>query len=397
MISNRERWHSCSPSHWACVLVCLFYGATTTLAQESPQPAPAKTQAAPQAKFAIAIHGGAGSSARNASDASIAKRKAALKMALQKGVGILESGGTALDAVENVIVILENDPQFNAGKGAVFNAEGSHELDASIMDGSNKACGAVAGVSHIKNPISLARLVMTKTPHVILSGAGAEVFAKQQNVHWVEPTYFDTPKARASFERFKLRVKAQNAKQKDTPKQKPTAAQQSLWQIRNHTSNDFDRQWNIGTVGCVVLDTHGNLAAGTSTGGMTYKKYGRVGDSPIVGAGTYADNETCAVSSTGIGEEYIRNVVAYDIAAQLKYKKVSLDEAVQDNLKHRLRQGDGGLIAVDHQGNISMGFNTGGMARAAADSQGRFEIIWGDKKANPATNPHPAKIKSADQ
>ncbi|MEL7500056.1 MAG: isoaspartyl peptidase/L-asparaginase [Planctomycetota bacterium] len=397
-----------------CLLSCLLLPAHWLAAQEKPVPKPAaappageqekkpETQPATPAesapnkaaepepsknKYAIAIHGGAGSSAKNASAASIAKRKASLKTALQKGVGILESGGSALEAVENVIVILENDPQFNAGKGAVFNAAGSHELDASIMDGKNGACGAVAGVSHVKNPISLARLVMTETPHVLLSGTGAEVFAKKQNVHWVEPNYFDTPRAKASFERFKLRIESQNAEKKkeaeDASKKRPSPAEQTLLRIRGAEDSKFERQWNIGTVGCVALDANGNLAAGTSTGGMTYKQFGRVGDSPIVGAGTYADNATCAVSSTGIGEEYIRNVVAYDVAAQMKYKNSSLTDAVQDNLKRRLRKGDGGLIAVDKDGNIEMGFNTGGMARAAADSDGRFEIIWGDATPKP--------------
>ena len=372
----------------------LLTSTTAVFAQDAPpvkQPEPAKPVAKP--KFAIAIHGGAGSSAKNASAASIAKRKATLKTALDKAIGILESGASALDAVENVIMILENDPQFNAGKGAVFNAAGSHELDASIMDGKTGACGAVAGVSHVKNPISLARLVMTKTPHVLLSGEGAEQFAKQQNVHWVEPTYFDTPKAKASFERYKLRME-ENLRAKNPEKEAPkkekensSSAVQSMNRIKSRLDSKFERQWNIGTVGCVVLDTKGNLAAGTSTGGMTYKQFGRIGDSPIVGAGTYARNDSCAVSSTGIGEEYIRNVVAYDVAAQMKYKKVSLEEAVKDNLEKRLRKGDGGLIAVDKDGNISMGFNTGGMARAAADSEGRYEIIWGDRKTTPSPKP----------
>lgn len=314
-------------------------------------------------KYAIAIHGGAGSSAKNFSDQAVAQRKASLESALAKGTEILKSGGSALDAVEAVIVILENDPQFNAGKGAVFNAVGSHELDASIMSGKDKSCGAVAGVSHVKNPIQLARKVMTETRHVLLAGQGAEEFAKQQAVEWVEPSYFDTEPARKSWERFKARMKEKKVGDRTVP---------------NLLSAEKE-EWNIGTVGCVALDAQGNLAAGTSTGGMTYKKFGRVGDSPIVGAGTYADNETCAVSSTGTGEEYIRNAVAYDVSAQLKYRKVDLETAVNDNLQNRLKKGDGGLIAVDKDGNIAMGFNTGGMARAAADSNGRFEVIWGSE------------------
>ncbi len=331
--------------------------ATDSSGQESPAPA--------KKTYAIAIHGGAGSSAKDFDNPAVQKRRAAMNAALAKGVEILSSGGSSLDAVESVILMLEDDPQFNAGKGAVFNAVGSHELDASIMDGSQKSCGAVAGVSHVKNPISLARRVMTETRHVLLAGDGAEEFARQQNVPLVEPSYFDTPAARKSWERFKQRSK-------DT----------SL--LNSNPETSFEPAWNIGTVGCVALDSQGNLAAGTSTGGMTFKKFGRVGDSPVVGAGTYADNETCAVSATGIGEQYIRNAVAYDVSAQLKYRNASLQQAVDDNLNNRLNKGDGGLIAVDRLGNIAMGFNTGGMARAAADSSGRFEVIWGEKSAEPA-------------
>jgi len=334
---------------------CLSYLASISIGQENPVPA--------KKRYAIAIHGGAGSSAKDFDNPAVQRRRASMKAALAKGVEILSSGGSSLDAVESVILMLEDDPQFNAGKGAVFNAVGSHELDASIMDGRQKNCGAVAGVSHVKNPISLARLVMTETRHVLLAGEGAEEFARQQNVQWVEPSYFDTPAARKSWEKFKQ-------SSEDTglliPNRRPTT----------------EAKWNIGTVGCVALDSQGNLAAGTSTGGMTFKKFGRVGDSPIVGAGTYADNETCAVSATGIGEQYIRNSVAYDISAQLKYKKVTVQQAVDNNLKTRLNKGDGGLIAVDRNGNIAMGFNTGGMARAAADSTGRFEVIWGKQAAD---------------
>ena len=330
---------------------------------------PDKKMAAAAGNFAIAIHGGAGASAKDATPEQIVKRKASLQKALDKAVKIIKGGGTSLDAVEAVIVILEDDPQFNSGKGAVFNAVGSHELDASIMNGKDKSCGAVAGVSHVKNPIKLARLVMTETRHVLLSGAGAEVFAKQQNVEWVEPAYFDTDAARESWNRYRIRNPEKDSKLKD----KKAGVSMAL-----PVQSKFEEAWKMGTVGCVCLDTHGNLAAGTSTGGMTHKKFGRVGDSPVVGAGTYADNETCAVSSTGTGEEYIRNAIAYDVSAQLKYKKVTLKEAVNDNLNNRLKKGDGGLIAVDKDGNIAMGFTTRGMARAAADSKGRNEVIWGD-------------------
>ena len=323
-------------------------------------------------EYAIAIHGGAGSSAGDFDSPAIQKRRASLESALQKGVRILKAGGSSLDAVEAVIRILEDDPQFNSGKGAVFNAEGSHELDASIMDGKSLSCGAVAGVSHVKNPIGLARLVMTETRHVLLSGQGAEAFAKHQGVDWVEPSHFDTPGARKSFERYKKRMFKKVGASEGGPRQNRLARKS------NPNTSTLEPQWNIGTVGCVALDSEGNIAAGTSTGGMTYKKFGRIGDSPIVGAGTYADNATCGVSGTGIGEQYIRNAVAYDVSAQMKYKGATLQEAVEDNLENRLNEGDGGLIAVDKDGNIFMGFNTGGMARAAADSSGRFEVIWGE-------------------
>jgi beta-aspartyl-peptidase (threonine type) len=307
-------------------------------------------------EYAIAIHGGAGSSAGDFDSPAIQKRRASLEAALEKGVGILKGGGSSLDAVEAVIRILEDDPQFNSGKGAVFNAEGSHELDASIMDGRSLSCGAVAGVSHVKNPIGLARLVMTETRHVLLSGQGAEVFAKQQGVDWVEPSYFDTPGAKKSFERYKKRMFKKVGDSRSSLPKNSFAKESS-----RIAPAGFEPQWNIGT----------------------YKKYGRIGDSPVVGAGTYADNATCGVSGTGIGEQYIRNAVAYDVSAQMKYKGATLQEAVEDNLKNRLNEGDGGLIAVDKDGNISMEFNTGGMARAAADASGRFEVIWGEP-ATPA-------------
>ena len=343
----------------ACLLVCLSLASNIAWGYQNDDVRPKETKM----KYAIAIHGGAGTSPSQYDDESNAKRRESLNAALTKGVEILKANGSSLDAVETVIRMLEDDPQFNAGKGSVFNAAGSHELDASIMDGKTLNCGAVAGVSHVKNPICLARLVMTETRHVLLSGPGAETFAQQQKVDWVEPSYFDTPHAKASWERYKNKVLNKTGANENQPSHGMAS----------------EPQWNIGTVGCVALDANGDLAAGTSTGGMTYKKFGRVGDSPIVGAGTYADNETCAVSGTGIGEQYIRNAVAYDVSAQMKYKNASLQEAVENNLRRRLNKGDGGLIAVDKDGNIHMAFNTGGMSRAAADSNGRFEVIWGEE------------------
>ena len=309
-------------------------------------------------KFSIAIHGGAGSAKDAMSPEASASCEKAMTNALTIGKKILSEGGTSLDAVEAVIVFLENDPNFNAGKGAVLNAEGKHELDASIMNGENLQCGAVAGVSTIKNPIVAARRVMTETRHVLLAAGGAEAFADSQEsaIERVENAWFTTQKAIEILEQLR----------------KMEAIENSTSQTERLTSKtDY-----MGTVGCVALDSHGNLAAGTSTGGMTNKKFGRVGDSPIVGAGTYADNKTCAVSGTGIGEQYIRNAVAYNVAAQMQYGKTSLAEAIEDNLENRLDPADGGLIGVDKDGNIATGTNTAGMLRGVADDKGRFEVSW---------------------
>jgi beta-aspartyl-peptidase (threonine type) len=300
-------------------------------------------------RFALALHGGAGGDPAQMTAADRQAVEASLAAALQIGVGILVAGGTSLAAVERVIRHLEDDPLFNAGRGAVYNSAGGHELDASIMDGNGLACGAVAGVTTVKNPISLARLVMTKTRHVLLAGAGAEKFAEEMQVDRVEPTYFDTDKQFQSWQRAK--AKAEKAAESNEP--------------------------HKGTVGCVALDQAGNLAAGTSTGGITNKKFGRVGDSPIVGAGTYADNATCAVSCTGVGEEFIRHAIAYDISARLAYQQQTLADAVSINLRKRLQPGDGGIIAVGRDGAIVTDFTTGGMASALADSTGRREVKLG--------------------
>jgi beta-aspartyl-peptidase (threonine type) len=323
------------------------------------QEAPVKRQ-----RFAIAIHGGAGRSPEKMTPEEIKAVEASLGKALQVGVDVLDGGGTSLDAVENVIRFLEDDPHFNAGKGAVFNSAGGHELDASIMDGKTKACGAVAAVRTVKNPISLARLVMTKTRHVLLTSDGAEKFADEMQVERVENSWFDTDKARREWEE---RKKADVAKQaRITDPSLPLTTHNSPLTLPHY-----------GTVGCAALDAQGNLAAGTSTGGLTNKKYGRVGDSPIVGAGTYADNATCAVSCTGTGEEYIRHAVAYDISARLAYLKQPLKEAVSYNLRQRLKPGDGGIIAVGADGAIVLDYTTGGMARAAADASGFREVKIG--------------------
>ena len=296
-------------------------------------------------QYAIAIHGGAGGSER-LSEEDRRARESSLRQALETGQKILADGGSSLDAVEQVVRLLEDDPQFNAGRGAVYNSDGGHELDASIMDGRTLACGAVGGVRTVKHPISLARLVMTQTRHVLLVADGAERFADEMKIDRVDPEYFHTERQHRNWARAREAAAAQQEEQ-DSHK---------------------------GTVGCVALDRHGNLAAGTSTGGLTNKKFGRVGDSPIIGAGTYADNRTCGVSCTGIGEQFIRHAVAFDVAARMAYQQKSLEDAASAVIDDTLDRGDGGLIAVDRRGSIVMKFNTPGMARAAADSAGRFEV-----------------------
>ena len=280
--------------------------------------------------YGLVIHGGAGTITReNMSTEKEAEYISKLTAALKTGYAILENGGSGLDAVEATIKVMEDSPLFNAGKGAVFTGAGTNELDASIMDGATLQGGAVAGVKTVKNPISAARKVMEKTWHVLLAGEGADAFAKEQGLDIVDNSYFHTE------HRFKSLIKA---KEKEMEKH--------------------------GTVGCVALDKKGNLAAGTSTGGLTNKRWGRVGDSPIIGAGTYASNETCAVSATGQGEYFIRGSVAFDIAAQMDYEKNSVQTAAQAVIdKLTARGGTGGVIAMDVKGNIAMPFNTEGMYR----------------------------------
>tara|TARA_Y100000780_G_scaffold71273_1_gene63878 strand:+ start:396 stop:1364 length:969 start_codon:yes stop_codon:yes gene_type:complete len=278
-------------------------------------------------EFSIAIHGGAGTITRkNMTQGKENAYRSKLKETLNVGYSILNKGGTSLDAVEATIRIMENSELFNAGKGAVFTNAGTNELDASIMDGRNLKAGAVARVKTVKNPISAARKVMEETWHVMLSGDGADKFAKEQGLDIVDPSYFYTQRRWDSLKKI---------------------------QVEKH-----------GTVGCVALDKHGNLAAGTSTGGLTNKRWGRVGDSPIIGAGTYANNQTCAVSGTGQGEYFIRGNVAYDVSAIMEYKGKSVGEAAQ-NVIRKLSDmgGNGGIITMDSKGNISMPFNTAGMYR----------------------------------
>lgn len=308
-------------------------------------------------RFAIAIHGGAGSNPDKWNQEEKDIRLTGLREALTHGRDRLQRGDKAIDVVESVVRILEDNPIFNAGRGCVLNATGEHDLDASIMDGSNRACGAVAGVKTVKNPISLARMVMTQTPHVLLIGQGAEEFADAQQVERADPTYFRTEAQINSWKKWKSRQDASSST--------------SLI-----TSPD-DPLFYLGTVGCVVLDSHGNVAAATSTGGTLAKRWGRVGDSPIVGAGTIADNRSCAISCTGIGEHFIRNAIAHDVSSRMLYGQQSLADAAKASVHEVLPVDSGGLIGVDAQGNIALEFNTPGMSRGAADSTGRFEVALG--------------------
>lgn len=312
----------------------------------------------------LVIHGGAGVIERaSMSSEREAEYRARLTEALNAGYAVLDRGGPALEAVTAAINIMEDSPLFNAGKGAVFNADGICELDASIMDGRTQAAGAIAGVHHIKNPINLARDVMLKSPHVMMAGAGAEKFAQSLGYELVPNEYFQTDWRREQ-------LKKAQAKEKDGKER--TAAVPADY---------FTRTLRWGTVGCVALDKAGNLAAGTSTGGMTNKKFGRVGDAPVIGAGTYAHNATCAVSATGWGEYFIRVGVARDIAAQMEYKGTPLREAAAATIaKVGQLGGDGGVIALDASGNIAMEFNSLGMYRAAKlSNRPAFVAIYGDE------------------
>ena len=314
----------------------------------------AMNKADAESSWAIAIHGGAGGSLAKLNEPSRQARIDGLTTALEAGRDVLTRNGTALEAVEAVIRILEDDPLFNAGRGAVITQAGHVELDASIMDGKTLACGAIASVTNVKNPITLARRVMSETKHVLLVGKGAEEFAAAQRVPLVDPQYF--------LSHARLPIDAPNRELQAEP------------DIGNIGANPPD-ELHYGTVGCVALDSSGNLAAGTSTGGTAKKLPGRVGDSPIIGAGTYAANDTCAISGTGVGEEYIRHSVAYDIAAQMRYRGTSLESAVTEIMQVRLKKDVGGLIAIARDGTIVMQHNTTSMACGAANSQGRFDVM----------------------
>lgn len=307
--------------------------------------------------WSLVVHAGAGTISRDTPRDEIAAYRASLEMALDAGATVLHAGGSSLDAVETVLRLLEDDPLFNAGRGAVFDAEGGHQLDASIMDGRTLACGAVAAVGTVRHPITLARLVMTETRHVLLAGEGAERFADTQGIERVDNTWFDTDHRREQWERRRETGAA------------PAAG---------------DGNGKYGTVGAVALDRAGHLAAGTSTGGLTNKQFGRVGDSPIVGAGTYADDRTCGVSCTGTGEEFIRFGVARSIAARMAYAGEDLSTAAHAVVHGDLAPDDGGIIALDASGRAVWSFNTTGMYRGAIDATGRRMVrIWGDDEEPP--------------
>jgi L-asparaginase / beta-aspartyl-peptidase len=325
-----------------------------------------KQNGTPVNEFAIIIHGGAGTILKkNMTPEKETAYKAKLEEAIKTGYEVLKNGGSSGDAVVKTIQIMEESPLFNAGKGAVFTHEETNELDASFMDGKTLNAGAVAGVSTIKSPIEAARTVMTNSDHVMLSGNGASQFAKEQGLEIVDPSYFYTENRFKSLQRIKDKEK--------------TALDHD---DKEAAFYDADiKNSKFGTVGCVALDKNGNITAGTSTGGMTNKRWGRIGDSPIIGSGTYANNKTCGVSSTGWGEYFIRSQVAYDISAQMEYQQKSLKEATKDVIQNKLTKlgGTGGVVALDKNGNMSFEFNTTGMYRASMNDKGDLVIkIYND-------------------
>jgi beta-aspartyl-peptidase (threonine type) len=340
---------------WKLMLLPLLFFYSSAIAQDN---------------FILLVHGGAGTIlASEMTPAKEAAYKAGLKLALEKGYAVLKNNGTALDAVTEAVKILEDNPLFNAGKGSVFTNAGTNEMDAAIMEGKTRAAGSVAGVKTIRNPITAARAVMEKSPHVLLTGTGAEQFAAENNCVIVDPSYFYTRERWDALLKVKTEdsIKGQIKKRSAIMKEKnnPVAVLET----------PFYHNSRFGTVGAVALDKEGNLAAATSTGGMTNKKWGRIGDAPIIGAGTYADNNTCAVSCTGWGEYFIRVGVAKSISDQLKYTNNSMEKEALNALDEVAELGgDGGLIALDKKGNYTLSFNTTGMYRGVINARGEIEI-----------------------
>lgn len=328
--------------------------------------APRGDDAGASGNFGMVIHGGAGTITRGSMTPELeAQYRAVLEQALQTGYRILADGGSSLDAVEATVRVMEDSPLFNAGRGAVFTSEGRNELDAAIMDGATLQAGAIAGVTRVKNPITLARRVMERSPHVFMAREGAEVFAREQKLELVPESYFFTEN------RWNALRRALEAEGKPMPSRPPGVAPPQG--ATDGPDQDPDRKF--GTVGAVALDRNGSIAAATSTGGMTNKRFGRIGDVPVIGGGTYA-NATCGVSATGHGEFFIRNVVAHDICARMAYTGVSLERAAHQVVMERLvRQGgEGGIIAMDSRGNYTLTFNSDGMYRGHVGSDGRTTI-----------------------
>ncbi len=350
------------------LIAILFVLPLSAIAQKGGRFQEIKQLQSPQnPRLGFVIHGGAGVITKGSITPEKEKEyRAKLEEAVTAGYKALQDGKNGLDAVEIAIRILEDSPLFNAGKGAVFTADGKNELDASIMDGKGLRAGAVAGLHRVKNPISLARKVMENSPHVMMVGDGAEKFAKEQGIELVSPKYFWTQNRWDSLQKI-IKEEKEKTKLKKVSANKSTENQpQSAFRIPKSAIERY------GTVGAVALDKDGNLAAGTSTGGMTYKKFGRVGDAPIIGAGTFADNNTCAVSATGWGEYFIRLGVARDISTQMEYRGLPIQNAA-DTVLEKVKNlgGDGGVVSIDRFGNIGISFNSEGMYRAYINSEGK--------------------------
>lgn len=318
---------------------------------------------AAEQNFSIVIHGGAGTIKRDQLTAEQEKGiKADLQAALDAGYQVLEQGGDSTRAILAAIKIMEDSPHFNAGKGAVYTKPGKHELDASIMRGSDLQAGAVAGISYTKNPILAAEQVMLNSPHVMLAGSGADTFSKMKGLEQVENDYFDTEARYKAWQEVDAKTKA---------KQQEQAAAKDV----------LDAEFKFGTVGAVAIDKDGNIAAGTSTGGMTYKAWGRIGDSPVIGAGTYADNRSCGISATGHGEYFIRYAVAHDICARVRYQDKPLQQAAEEVIMQELKTvgGSGGIIGMDPEGKPVMVFNTPGMYRGYKTAEKSVVAIYGNE------------------
>ncbi len=356
---------------WALLMGVAMLAVTRTAPGQDPQSLQ-QTRAAHQ--WAIVLHGGAGVIERATMNAKTeAAYRASLQQAIEAGAKVLDQGGSSLDAIEASIHILEDDPLFNAGRGAVFTAEGKNELDASIMDGATLKAGAVAGVTRTRHPISLARAVMDKSPHVMLIGAGADAFAASVGLEQVDPSFFFTER------RWQALVKQLKKEGRPIPPRPAGAPPEPPSPVSAIEPADAHK---FGTVGVVALDKQGNIAAGTSTGGTTAKQWGRVGDSPIIGAGTYASNQSCAVSATGTGEYFIRLTVAREVCALVQYKGMKLQQAADEVIHKELEalHGDGGIIAIAPDGQMAWSFNTPGMYRARLAQGGKLEIgVYNDE------------------